>query len=148
MRGPLTQERGFTLIEILAVLAIISLSVALIFPSIISGLGKAGLKTTARKMAASLEYSKNQALRQRTVFYVEARGSRLVIRRAGVKKPEAEIEGAEHTEVASTDGAAIIFYPGGGSSGGVLKVSNVKDQSFYTISVEPSTGRVHVSSLM
>ena len=152
MRAPAHEERpperGFTLVEILAVVAIMSLTVALIFPSLISGLGRGGLKTTTRKMAASLEYSRNQALRERVAYYVEASGRKLLIRRAGTKTPEVEIEGPDNTEVASTGGGAIVFYPSGGSSGGTIKVSDTKRETYYEISVEPSTGRVRVSALM
>ncbi len=148
MRSRLRGERGFTLLEILVVLMIISLSVTLAVPSLMRGLGKAGLKTTTKKMAASLEYSRNQALRQRRVYYVEAHGKSLIIRTAGSTKPEVEIEASTDTEVASIEGAAIAFYPGGGSSGGLLKVMDLKNKNFYTIKVEPSTGRVRVSALM
>jgi general secretion pathway protein H len=141
-------ERGFTLVEILAVVAIMSLTVALVFPSLISGLGRGGLKTTARKMAASLEYSRNRALRERVAYYVEASGRRLLVRRAGARTPEVEIEGAKNIEVASAGGGAIVFFPSGGSSGGALKVSDTKRETYYNIKVEPSTGRVRVSSLM
>ncbi len=152
VRGSCAEEkrsqRGFTLIEVLAVVAIMSLTIALIFPSLFSGLGTAGLRSTARRMAASLEYSRNRALRERLSYYVEARGKRLLVRRAGARQPEVEIVGPEHIEVASVKGGAIVFYPRGGSSGGTLKVSNTERNSYYIIKVEPSTGRVHVSSLM
>jgi len=148
MRGRLNSERGFTLLEVLVVLMIISLSTALVVPSLMRGLGRAGLKTTTKKMAASLKYSKNQALRERRVYYAEARGKNLVIRTAGAKEPDVTIEAATDTEVASQGGVAIAFYPGGGSSGGLLKVMNLKNKKFYTIKVEPSTGRVSVSALM
>lgn len=143
----LYEESGFTLLEILVVLMIFTLSAALIFPSVVTGLGKIGLKTTTRKMAASLEYSRNQALRQRNVYYAEARGDRLIIRTGGSKAPDREIETASDTRVSSKNGA-IAFYPSGGSSGGMLEVRDLKKSTFYTIKVEPSTGRVRVSTLM
>ncbi len=148
MKSRLRSESGFTLIEILVVVMILSLSVALSVPSIMRGLGRAGLKTTTKKMAASLKYSKNQALRQRSVYYAKAAGKSLIILKAGSTKPDVVIPASTDTEVASKDGTAIAFYPGGGSSGGTLKVMNSKNDNFYTIKVEPSSGRVHISTLM
>jgi len=148
MKYPLRSERGFTLIEILVVMIIMCLSVALVTPSIMRGLGRAGLKTTTKKIASSLKYSRNQALRKRRVYYAVARGKDLIIIPAGQAKPEAVISAATGTEVVSRDGRALVFYPGGGSSGGMLKVMDSKKGSFYTIKVEPSSGRVHVSALM
>ena len=144
MRWRCHGNKGFTLLEILVVLMIFSLSVALIFPSIISGIGKIGLKTTTRKMAASLKYSRNQALRERNVYYAEARGDRLVIFARGSDVPERVVEAPSNIEVSSKKGA-ISFYPGGSTSGGLLKVSSLKGDTYYTITVEPSTGRVRIS---
>ncbi|MFQ5353811.1 MAG: Tfp pilus assembly protein FimT/FimU [Thermodesulfobacteriota bacterium] len=137
-------NNGFTLVEILVVLTVFTLTISLVFPSILSGIGKIGLKTTTRKMAASLKYSRNQALRERTVYYAEAQGDRLVIKARGSEAPARVVEAASHTKVSSKKGA-IAFYPGGTSSGGLLEVSNLKESVSYTINVEPSTGRVHVS---
>ncbi len=141
-------EDGFTLIEILVVMIIMCLSVALAVPSIMRGLDGAGLKTTTKKMASSLKYSRNQALRKRRVYYAVARGKDLIIIPAGQARPEAVISTSTGTEVFSRDGHALVFYPGGGSSGGQLKVMDSKKGAFYTIKVEPSSGRVHVSALM
>lgn len=147
MRAGLYGNKGFTLLEVLVVLMIFTLSVSLIFPSILTGIGKIGLKTTTRKMAASLKYSRNQALRHRNVYYAEAHGDRLVIRARGQKGAERIVETSSDTEVSSKKGA-IAFYPGGSSSGGQLKVHDLKAETYYTIKVEPSTGRVSISRLL
>ncbi len=147
MRRRLSEERGFTLLEVMVVLMIFTLSVSLIFPSILSGIGKIGLKSTTRKMAASLKYSRNRALRERNVYYAEARGDRLVIKAVGAADPEREVVAAGDTEVSSKNGV-ISFYPGGSSSGGVLKVQSNKNKNSYTIEVEPSTGKVRISHLI
>ncbi len=147
MRRRLHEDKGFTLIEIMVVLMIFCLSVSLIFPSILSGLSKIGMKTTTRRMAASLKYSRNQALRERKVYYAEAQGDRLIIKAAGSKAAKREIAASTNSEVSSQNGI-IAFYPGGGSSGGVFKVHNVKNNTAYRIKVEPSTGRVRVSRLL
>ncbi|MFQ5480080.1 MAG: Tfp pilus assembly protein FimT/FimU [Thermodesulfobacteriota bacterium] len=147
MRSRLREEKGFTLLEIMVVLMIFCLSVSLIFPSILSGIGKAGLRSTTRKMAASLKYSRNRALRERNVYYAEASGDRLLIKAADREAPEREVVTTGDMEVSSENGV-ISFYPGGGSSGGLLKVRSLKNSSLYTIKVEPSTGKVSVSRLL
>ncbi len=147
MRCRSSRNSGFTLLEIIFVLIIFSLTVALAAPSVVSGLGKAGLKSTTRKMASTLEYTKNMALRERSVYYAEALGDRLIVKELGAEVSSREIKAATDTEVTSKGGAAIAFYPGGGSNGGLFKVRYLKDDSYYTIKVDAPTGKVKVSTL-
>ncbi len=147
MRCRASFNNGFTLLEIIVVLIIFSLTVALAAPSVVSGLGKAGLKSTTRKMASTLEYTKNMALRERSVYYAEALGDRLIVMELGAEAASREIKAASETEVTSKGGTVIAFYPGGGSSGGLFEVRYLKDDSYYTIKVDAPTGKVIVSTL-
>jgi general secretion pathway protein H len=143
-----TGSKGFTLLEILIVLIVFSLSIALISPSLVSGVNRLGLKTTTRKMASTLDHARNQALRERKVYYAHALGDRLVIKTPETKRPVREMAVSDHTEVTTNSGAAIAFYPGGGSSGGILEVRDLNNESFYRIKVTPSTSRVIISTLL
>ena len=131
----------------MVVIVIFTLSAALIFPSIVSGLSNIGLKSTTRKMASTLRHARNQALRHREVYYAEARGGRLVIRTPRSAIPAMEVELTDYTVTGPKDRAVIAFYPGGGSSGGLFEVKNIKNDSYYEIRVEPSTGRVRTGAV-
>lgn len=137
-------KNGYTLLELLLVLAIFSLTVALIAPYVSGGLSSTRLKTSAKKIAAALNYAKNRSLRERQNYYVEAQKDRLVVsgNDGGVKK---EIEIPREIRVTSPSGQVIVFYPRGGSSGGVFELGEGDKRSLYAIRVEPSTGAVSVS---
>ncbi|MEW6077240.1 MAG: GspH/FimT family pseudopilin [Thermodesulfobacteriota bacterium] len=59
---------GFTLLELIVVLAIISLMSALIVPRLSGPLGNLELKTTARTISASLRYARSRAAAEKTVY--------------------------------------------------------------------------------
>jgi len=61
-------QRGFTLLELIVVLVIISLMSALIVPRLTGPMGKLDLKTAARKISASLRYARSQAATEKTVY--------------------------------------------------------------------------------
>lgn len=147
MSKRLKEKDGFTLVEIMVVVVIFTLSAALIFPSIVSGLGSMGLKSTTRKMASSLRQARNQALRHREVYYAEAQGGRLVIRTIRSVTTAMEMELTDYTVTGPGNRTVIAFYPGGGSSGGLFEVKDVKNKSYYEIKVEPSTGRVRTGAV-
>ena len=139
-------SKGFTLVEILVVLIIFSLSVALIFPAVVSGIGKVGLKTSTRRVAATLEHTRNLALREREVYYAEALGDKVVVRTGASSVPAREIGLSSDTDVSAEKGS-IAFFPGGDSTGGLFMVKSLRNDSFYMVMVEASTGRVRVSAL-
>lgn len=136
--------KGFTLLELLLVLVIFSLAVALVSPYVAGGLSSTRLKTTAKKMTAALNYARNRSLRERQNYYVDAQRDSIVISAKG---------GALRKEIAIPEGlsmkteynSVIVFYPGGGSNGGVFELGESSKKPVYAIRVEPATGAVTVS---
>ncbi len=55
-------QRGFSLLELIVVLLIISLMMALVSPRLIGSLTKMNLKTSAQKISSSLRYARSQAV--------------------------------------------------------------------------------------
>ena len=59
------RARGFTLIEILAVVALIALAVTLVAVSVGDGLTGAKVRAASRDLAAALRYTRGQAIVKR-----------------------------------------------------------------------------------
>ena len=59
---------GFTLLELIVVLVIISLMSALVVPRLVGPMGNLDLKTAAKKISASLRYARSQAAAEKTIY--------------------------------------------------------------------------------
>ena len=96
--------KGFTLIELIIVLVIVSIMAAMVSPAISRSLASLQLKTAARKVAAALRYARTQAIaraedyqavfsfdeRQVTISPAESEGEE-----SGEEKALPEAEGAQ-----------------------------------------------------
>ncbi len=60
--------RGFTLLELLVVLVIISLTSVLVVPQLTGSLAKTNLLTAAKKISASLRYARSQAASEKITY--------------------------------------------------------------------------------
>lgn len=156
---------GFTLLELLVVLAIIGLSAFLVGPRIADSLANMEFVSAVKKVAASLRYARNRAAVERipcraTVDFEE---NRLVIacghgETAEGAEEEEEAKGAGDKEYRLPKGvrwsrviqeeeewesgtAEILFLPSGGSSGGTVYMKNDRERA-YEISVDFVTGMV------
>lgn len=141
-----TCMEGYTLLELLLVLAIFSLTIVLAAPYVSGGLSNTMLKTTAKKTAAALNYARNMSVRERRNYYVEAQKDRIVVSgKDGAQRKEISIP-AELSMTAAGN-HVIVFYPRGGSNGGVFELGETDGKPLYAIQVEPATGAVTVSAL-
>jgi general secretion pathway protein H len=79
--------RGFTMIELMIVLAIMSFVFALAGPMVTRGLSGLTLKTAAKKVAAALRYARSQAVNRAQPYSVifDREHGRIVIR--GIPRP-------------------------------------------------------------
>lgn len=64
------KSRGFSLLELLLVVALVGLVSALVAPSVSNSLTSVRLKTSAKKTAATLRYARNQAVFKKKPFWV------------------------------------------------------------------------------
>lgn len=60
--------RGFTLLELLVVLVIISLMSVLVVPQLTGSLGKMNLQTASKKISASLRYARSRAVSEKITY--------------------------------------------------------------------------------
>lgn len=122
-------ERGFALIEILCVLAIIGLLAAIILPAIPRATSRARLESYAVETAALLKADRNAALRRQiqvtTRIDAEARSIRSGVTGRTIRLPDdVTLEAMLASRCADRAvGRSIDFFPSGMSCGGVIAMA-------------------------
>lgn len=139
--------RGFTLVELLVVLVIASLVLALVGTSISRSISGAEMRTAARKLAASLRYTRTRAIisKSEQVFLVDTEErSYTAAGREPVTLPgEMEVQlTTARSELTSENVGGIRFYPDGGSTGGSVELES--NGRIYTVNVVWLTGEASV----
>ncbi len=137
------RPRGFTLVELVVVMVIIALILALVSTSISRSVSGAESRQAARKIVASLRYTRTRAIldKRETVFLVDsekrsytAPGRPVQILPKGI---EVSLTTAR-SELTSENAGGIRFFPDGGSTGGHVDLS-VNDR-IYRVDVAWLTG--------
>jgi general secretion pathway protein H len=155
--------RGFSFIELIVVLVLLSLSIALIAPSLSRFSKSVELKAAAKKVAAILRYSRSEAINKGKVYQVIFDSDLMVVKVQAVESEDEEEQKEKAGEdieksyalpadiqmkelkVESTqypsDLPAIEFYPNGGSNGGDILL-DTPSQKGYKIKINFLTGTV------
>ena len=140
-------NRGFTLVEIMVVLVIVALMMALVGSSISRNISGAQMRTAAGKVAASLRYTRTQAILTKTeqVFLVD---TEKLTYQAAEREPDELPEGMKvelntaRSELTSETAGGIRFYPDGGSTGGNVRLE--ANGRIYRVNVAWLTGEASV----
>lgn len=139
---------GFTLLELMVVLAIATLLLALAPPLIGSAIPGVELKAAARRVVSGLRLTREEAIRSgRDAAFtidVEARAFQVDGGYRRAQLPEGldlKLEAAE-AEMLSDHAGAVRFYPDGSSTGGRIVLA--RDDKGYQVGVEWLTGRVRI----
>ena len=140
---------GFSLLELMLVLALLVIAYGLATPVIANLTGGGDLKASARTIAAALKRTRTAAIaaRQETplTFNLETRTLTVPGEPAPVQlseKLDLQLYTVEK-ELTSEKVAAIRFYPDGSSTGGRVTIG--KDDRKFEIDVDWLTGRVHIN---
>jgi general secretion pathway protein H len=140
--------RGFTLIELIVVLALAGLMFALVPPLFSGGIARAEVKAAARELAAALRFVRSYAVtrQQESVMTVDAQNRLYRISgRAQVKKLSQKIDITMITarsEQRSGKVASMRFYPDGSATGGQIRLRGGGQK--YVVDVNWLTGRVAI----
>jgi len=161
------RNRGFSLIELVIVLVLLSFSVALVAPSLSRFAKRVELKTAAQKISGILRYFRSESIQKGRIYQVlfdsglrEVRvqalgeeekgegkreeGQQKVLKKSyslpdGIQMRDVKISTPEFPE----DVPTIEFYPNGASNGGTILLE-AEDQKGYRIRVHFITGMVEV----
>ena len=140
-------NRGFTLVEMMVVLVIVALMMALVGSSISRNISGAQMRTAASKVAASLRYTRTQAIltKSEQVFLVDTeKFTYQAAEREAKELPEGmKVElNTARSELTSETAGGIRFYPDGGSTGGNVRLE--ANGRIYRVNVAWLTGEASV----
>ena len=147
-RAERSGERGFALIEIVCMLAIIGLLAAIILPALPRATTRAKLESYAVETAALLKADRNTALRRqiqvKTTIDAEARSIRSGVTGRMVRLPnDVKLEAMLASRCGDrTTGRSIDFFPSGMSCGGAIALA--RPGMGYEIRVNWLTGGVEI----
>ena len=164
---PSNTEQGFTLIELILVLVIISIAFAVVAPAVGNRFGGSDPKRTAAQLRTTLELLRLRALtagiEQRLVInpednqYWQESGRQVAAREDGEKESDPEDEQITFTDEAVQLSATSLwvreegevefrFYPDGTNSGGEITIEHQRgaNELAYTIALNPLLGTATV----
>ena len=135
-------ERGFTLLELLVVLVVMTLVIGAVPIVMSGGVSGLGLKAAAREVAGALRHARGRAiaLNDEVVFAIDGETGRYAVTpggRAGVLA-----EGTEVRVRPESAANAVRFFPDGGSTGGRVTIS--RDRRRYELRIDWLTGQVTI----
>lgn len=127
---------GFTLLEMMMVLAILGLVLAIVPASLMNATGAQALKADVRTLISVLHYARTRAIASNApvALVIDSQTARLSI--DGTQ----QIGALSKTTSLLNQPFAVQFYPDGGSSGGEVSLSYEQDR--YRVTINWLTGAV------
>lgn len=156
---------GFTLLELIVVLLLVSLIAALIFPRLPSSQAS-DLRNSARQLAVLMRYLEERAVATKKTYYLHINldDDRLTVSRKGAAdnengqdddpflKRQPLMKGIRVSDITTDQlgtintGEALISYGPGGRSAPLLLHLAAPDNSYFTIQALPVSGSIKVAS--
>jgi len=142
------RNKGFSLIELLIVLILISLSISLITPSLSRFSKTVELKGVAKKISGILRYYRSEAVNKRQnyqiLFDTDVKEVKVQSMESKEEKRKDSIKTYGLPKGIQMKGVNLIeFYSNGGSNGGTILLDS-EGQKGYQIKVHFLTGMVEV----
>lgn len=140
--------RGFTLVELLVVMAIMVMAYAMTAPMIAAGLSAVNIKAAARQVASGLRQARSEAVVRNkevalTLDVEQRQFSSSEEKRIHRIAQEIDISlFTAQAELVDAKRGAIRFFPDGSSTGG--RVTLTRGERKYRVDVDWMTGRVKI----
>lgn len=139
-------SRGFTLLELLVVLAITTLILTVAVPRFSTGVPGAEIRSAARELVTGLRTARSRAItyNREIAFALDVESRRYTLGDGGppVDLP-ADVDVSfvtAQSELLGRTGGVIRFYPDGGATGG--RVTLIRGTNRYRIDVDWLTGKI------
>jgi len=143
-------ERGFTLLEMVCVLAIVALMAAVLLPSLPRATSRARLEAYALEIATLLKGDRNAAIRRggSVATAVDAARRRIAAGASGAAVEVADDVAVEAVLPLNCEGRAALssirFFADGSSCGGTIALERFRSR--FEIQVNWLTGRIEIVS--
>ena len=143
-------HRGFTLLEMMAVLILIAIAVTAVSMTVAKSLESAKVNAVSRDLAAALRHTRGQAIvtgKQQVITFNLRDWTYTVPKRPAKKLPdgmELRVRTAAEEQV-DADTWGLRFYPDGSSTGGRITV--IRGQRQWQINVSWLTGEVRTKEV-
>ena len=141
-------SRGFTLIELIMVLMLMGLASAIVLPNIEKGMQDREVRRSALDLAATARNLRSRALDEgmpqplvlnlEQNHYRAARGAEVHL------PPDVKFSSVVGGEIVDGEARQFVFFPNGSSHGGAIDLSSGRGSAFYSIRLEPLTGKIQV----
>jgi type II secretion system protein H len=158
------KNEGFSLIELMVVLILISLSIALVTPSLSRFSRTVELRAAAKKVSTIFRYCRSEAVNKGLVYQTlfdsnsrevrvqsmarneekDEKGKEKISEKAYLLPEGIRMKEVDNPSSQSPPGSPLMeFYPNGGSNGGTILLDS-QDRIGYKIKVDFLTGMVKV----
>jgi len=144
------RTRGFTLIEMTVVIAIIAIAMAVVVPMIDAGITSREVRRAARQIAATMHHLRTESVSLGKPVAMRIDVEENTIETVGGGRwaaltDRAFIERVAATEV-GTDRYQVLFYPNGSNSGAVVDLASRADRTRnrLRVTLDPLIGSVRV----
>ena len=141
-------NKAYSLIELLVVLAILSLIITITTPFLPNVIASSNVKTATRELASNLKQAQSLAINKQTEttvsLNIEQHNYMLGDKKTKLKLPDAanlSLITARSEQLSDVEGI-IRFFPDGSSTGGQIKLSYINQE--YIIDVHWLTGKVRI----
>ncbi len=140
--------KGFTLFEIMVVMAIMTFILAIIPPLFSNVISGAHVKSATRQLAAGLQYTRNQAISKQKemtlTLDIDKKLFQVGEKVKSIKVPDDTKISliTARSEQTTTHAGRIRFFPDGSSTGGQIKLAHAAKE--FLVDVHWLTGKVRI----
>jgi general secretion pathway protein H len=144
-----SSEGGFTLLELMAVMALLALLVGLVLPGLLRSWERAGSRANLRKLTSALRLARSEAATQghRVRLFLDLKDGRFQVEGTNQRGALTGMRLTDAHLVWEDQGKRqgyIAFYGDGSSSGGKVVLEESTGQR-HLIEVQPITGKVELA---